>query len=54
MDFVSGCVYALRANFHQISGYVFIISPADIDVTGDYNALMRQDGFGVPTFHKQR
>ncbi|MBO7650855.1 MAG: cell division protein SepF [Lachnospiraceae bacterium] len=54
MDFVSGCVYALRANFHQISGYVFIISPADIDVTGDYNALMRQDGFGVPTLHKQR
>lgn len=54
MDFVSGCVYALRANFHQISGYVFIISPSDVDVTGDYNALMRQDGFGVPTFHKQR
>ncbi|MBO4281441.1 MAG: cell division protein SepF [Lachnospiraceae bacterium] len=53
MDFVSGCVYAIGANLHQISSYIFIISPANIDVTGDYNALMRQDGFGVPTFHKR-
>ena len=53
MDFVSGCVYAIGANLHQISSYIFIISPADVDVTGDYNALMRRDGFGVPTFNKR-
>ena len=53
MDFVSGCIYSIGANLHQISNYIFIISPADIDVTGDYNALMRQDGFGVPTFNRR-
>ena len=53
MDFVSGCVYSIGANLHQISGYIFIISPADVDVTGDYNALMRKDGFGVPTFNRR-
>ena len=53
MDFVSGCVYAIGANLHQISSYIFIISPADVDITGDYNALMRHDGFGVPTFNKR-
>lgn len=52
MDFVSGCVYSIGGNLNQISSYIFIISPANIDVTGDYNALMRQDGFGVPTFRR--
>lgn len=53
MDFVCGCVYTLGANFHQISSFVYIISPSDVDVTGDYNALMGQDGMSVPTFNRR-
>lgn len=53
MDFVCGCVYTTGANFHQISSFVYILSPSDVDVTGDYNALMGQDGMGVPTFGRR-
>ena len=53
MDFVCGCVYTLGSNFHQISSYVYILSPSDVDVTGDYNALMGQDGMSVPTFNRR-
>lgn len=52
MDFVSGCVYTLDGKLLQISGYIFILSPRDVDVSGDYLALLKQDGFGVPTFNR--
>ncbi len=52
MDFVSGCVYTLDGKLLQISGYIFILSPRDVDVSGDYLALLKQDGFGVPTFSR--
>ncbi len=52
MDFVSGCVYTLDGKLLQISGYIFILSPKDVDVSGDYLALLKQDGFGVPTFSR--
>ncbi len=53
MDFVCGCLYSIDGKLHQISGYIFIISPDDVDISGDYLALMRQDGFGVPTFNRK-
>lgn len=53
MDFISGCVYSIGANFHQISGYVFIVSPADVDISGDYNALMSQNGYGFSPSNKR-
>ncbi len=52
MDFVSGCVYTLDGKLLQISGYIFILSPKDVDVSGDYLALLKQDAFGVPTFSR--
>lgn len=53
MDFVCGCLYSINGKLHQISGYIFIVSPDDVDISGDYLALMRQDGFGVPTFNRK-
>lgn len=53
MDFVCGCLYSIDGKLHQISGYIFIVSPDDVDISGDYLALMRQDGFGVPTFNRK-
>jgi len=52
MDFVSGCVYSINGKLHQISGYIFIISPDGVDVSGDYLAMMKENDFGVPTFVK--
>ncbi|MDO4317118.1 MAG: cell division protein SepF [Lachnospiraceae bacterium] len=53
MDFVCGCLYSINGKLHQISGYIFIVSPDEVDISGDYLALMRQDGFGVPTFNRK-
>lgn len=48
MDFISGAIYALNAKIHQISGYVFLISPEKVDISGDYIDMIQQTGFEVP------
>ena len=53
MDFVSGAVYALNGKLHQISSFIFIISPDTVDISGDYLDLIRQNGFEVPTLNKE-
>lgn len=52
MDFISGAVYAANGRLHQISGYIFIISPEDADVSGDYHDIIKQNGFGAPTINR--
>lgn len=52
MDFVSGCIYAVSGRLHQISNYIFIVSPETIDISGDYLDIIEQDKFGVPTLNK--
>lgn len=52
MDFISGAVYALNGKLHQISSFIFIISPDNVDISGDYLDLIRQNGFEVPTLNK--
>jgi cell division inhibitor SepF len=53
MDFVSGSVYALNGKLHQISSYIFIISPDSVDISGDYLDLVQSDGFEVPTLNRE-
>lgn len=53
MDFISGCVYAINGRLHQISRYIFIFSPENIDISGDYLELLPTEGFGVPTINKE-
>lgn len=48
MDFISGAVYAVNGRLHKISNYIFIISPENIDITGDYLDMLKQDGFEAP------
>ena len=52
MDFVSGAVYAINGKLHQISKYIFIFSPDNVDISGDYLDLSAEEGFGVPTINK--
>ncbi|MCR5692195.1 MAG: cell division protein SepF [Eubacterium sp.] len=35
MDFISGSIYAINGKYHQISKYIFIFSPENIDISGD-------------------
>ncbi len=53
MDFISGCVYAMNGNLHQISKYIFIFSPDNIDLSGDFLDTMTAQGFGVPTINRE-
>lgn len=55
MDFISGCVYSMNGKLHQISRYIFIFSPDNIDISGDYQELVENAGigFGVPTLNKE-
>ena len=41
IDFTSGSCYAISGNLQKISHYIFIITPASVDVSGDF-----QDIFG--------
>lgn len=53
MDFISGAVYSMNGKLHQISSYIFIISPDTVDISGDYLDLLQSDGFEVPTLNKE-
>jgi len=51
MDFISGAVYSLNGKIHQISNSIFIISPENVDISGDYLSYVEQNGFEVPTLN---
>ncbi len=36
MDFISGCIYAIKGQYHQISKYLFIITPENVESCSDY------------------
>ncbi len=52
MDFISGSVYSLNGKLHQISSFIFIISPESVDISGDYSDILQSNGFEVPTLNK--
>lgn len=39
IDFTSGSCYAIRGNLQKISHYIFIITPASVDISGDFQEL---------------
>ena len=46
IDFTSGSCYAVHGNVMKISHYIFVITPANVDVSGDISTtagLARQD-----------
>jgi cell division inhibitor SepF len=53
IDVVSGCIYAISGKMHQISRYIFILSPDSVDISGDYLELSEDDEFEIPTLNKE-
>lgn len=53
MDFISGCIFSMSGKMHQISRYIFIFSPENVDISGDYLELSEQDEFSIPTLNKE-
>jgi cell division inhibitor SepF len=52
MDFISGSVYSINGKLHQISNYIFIVSPDNVDISGDYLDLLPDAGFEIPTLNR--
>lgn len=46
VDFSSGSCYALHGNFMKISHFIIVITPENVDVSGDINAE-GGDGLGA-------
>ena len=40
IDFTSGATFAINGNLQKISNYIFIITPASVDISGDFLSLM--------------
>ncbi len=53
MDFISGCIFSMSGKMHQISRYIFIFSPENVDISGDYLEISQEDNFSIPTLNKE-
>ena len=40
LDFTSGSCYAIGGNLQKISLYIFIITPASVDISGDFQEIL--------------
>ncbi|HIS47550.1 MAG TPA: cell division protein SepF [Candidatus Scybalocola faecigallinarum] len=40
IDFVSGACYAMSGNIRKVSSYIFIVTPAGIDISGDMENVL--------------
>jgi cell division inhibitor SepF len=40
IDFTSGSCFAISGNLQKISHYIFIITPASVDISGDFQEIM--------------
>lgn len=53
IDFSSGSCYAINGTLQKISGYIFIITPSTVDVSGDIQEILG-GAFDVPSVHSSR
>ncbi len=49
IDFTSGSTFAISGNLQKISHYIFIVTPASVDISGDFQEIINS-GFDVPAF----
>lgn len=52
MDFISGCIFAINGKLHRISKYIFIFSPDNVDISGDYLDFVPEDKKNSLTINK--
>lgn len=48
IDFTSGSCFAINGNLQKISNYIFIISPSNVDISGDFQDILN-GAFDVST-----
>ena len=50
IDFSSGCCYAIGGNLQKVSSYIFILTPSNVEITGDFQSILNGT-FDVPYTH---
>lgn len=48
IDFTSGSCFAISGNLQKISHSIFIITPASVDISGDFQEIFSGSSFDVP------
>lgn len=48
IDFTCGVCYSLNGSLQKISSYIFILTPADVDVSGDFQEILN-GAFNIPS-----
>ena len=51
IDFTSGSTFAISGNLQKISHYIFIVTPASVDISGDFQDII-SGSFDVPADRK--
>nr|MBQ8252425.1 cell division protein SepF [Lachnospiraceae bacterium] len=52
IDFTSGSCFAISGNLQKISHYIFIITPASVDISGDFQDILA-GSFDVPSINSE-
>lgn len=52
IDFTSGSTYAIDGNLQKISHYIFILTPRNVDVSGDFQEII-SGAFDVPALNNK-
>jgi len=52
IDFTSGSCFAISGNLQKVSNYIFIITPPNVDISGDFQDLL-SGAFDVPSLHSE-
>ena len=52
IDFTCGSCYSLGGSIQMISSYIFILTPSNVDITGDYQDIL-SDAFAIPAMKSQ-
>ena len=48
IDFTSGSCYAIGGNLRKVSNYIFIVTPRNVDLAGDFQEIVA-GAFDVPS-----
>ncbi len=52
IDFTCGVCYSLNGNLQKVSSYIFILTPADVDISGDFQSILN-GAFDIPSMGSQ-
>ncbi len=52
IDFSSGTCYALGGSLQKVSSYIFVLTPANVEISGDFQQILNNN-FNMPSFRTE-